>query len=119
MRHHVFVMRPWTKVASGLVAVPLVLAGLLFVPAAAAGPNVSAGFSGGTGTATVAGSLYARSGQALTLTVTTSNDAQCVDVAGAFTAHQSSATGKTSWTFGLVPKRPILPGGLSSIGSCR
>ncbi|HEX4687644.1 MAG TPA: PxKF domain-containing protein [Nocardioides sp.] len=50
----------------------------------------------------MAGSLYARSGQALTLTVTTSNDAQCVDVAGAFTAHQSSATGKTSWTFGLT-----------------
>ena len=42
--------------------------------------------------------LYAKSGAAVTLTVTTT-DTACVDVAGAFTGHQTSATTKTSWTF--------------------
>jgi hypothetical protein len=41
----------------------------------------SASFTGGAGTVAVGGTLYARNGGALTLTVSTSADAQCVDVA--------------------------------------
>src|SRR6266536_4083794 len=59
----------------------------------------SASFTGGAGTATVGGTLYAKNGGALTLTVTTSSDTKCVDVAGAFTDHQQSATAKSTWTF--------------------
>jgi hypothetical protein len=56
-------------------------------------------FSGGTGTVSSGGTLYAKQDATLTLTVTTSSDTQCVDVAGAFTAHQESNTAKTTWTF--------------------
>ena len=35
----------------------------------------------------------------MTLTVATSNDTQCVDVVGAVTARETSATAKSSWTF--------------------
>jgi hypothetical protein len=59
----------------------------------------SAAFSGGAGTVSVAGTLYAKSGGALTLTVTTSPDTKCVAVTGAFTARQTAATAKASWTF--------------------
>src|SRR4051812_35287860 len=62
----------------------------------------SAALSGGAGTATVAGTLYAKSGAALTLTVVTSSDTLCVDVTGALTGHQTSPTGKSSWSFGLT-----------------
>src|SRR4051794_5088763 len=62
----------------------------------------SAALSGGAGTATVAGTLYAKSGAALTLTVVTSSDTVCVDVTGALTGHQTSPTGKSSWSFGLA-----------------
>ena len=103
MRRHVFVMRPWRRLIPVMAAAPMVLAGLVLAPASAVNePSVSAAFSGGTGTATVAGTLFAKSGQALTLTVSTSSNAQCVDVSGAFTGHQSNSTGKTSWTFGFT-----------------
>jgi hypothetical protein len=59
----------------------------------------SAVFTGGAGTASVAGTLYAKNGGALTLTVTTSSDTQCVDVAGALSGHQQSSTATSSWTF--------------------
>src|SRR3954451_13897059 len=62
----------------------------------------SAALSGGTGTATVADTLYARSGAALTLTVVTASNTVCVDVTGALTGHQTSPTGKSSWSFGLT-----------------
>lgn len=59
----------------------------------------SAVFTGGAGTVSSGGTLYAKQGGALTLTLTTSTDTQCVDVAGAFTGHQQSATAKSTWTF--------------------
>ncbi len=60
----------------------------------------SAAFTGGAGTVSVGGTLYAKQGGALTLTVNTSSDTQCVDVSGAFTGHQTSPTaGKSMWTF--------------------
>lgn len=52
----------------------------------------------GTGTVSVNGTVYARSGMALTLRVATSSDTECVDVAGAFTGHQQGAA-KSTWTF--------------------
>lgn len=61
----------------------------------------SAVFSGGSGTVSVGGTLYAKSGGALTLTVTTSNDTKCVELTGAHTARQTSSTAKSSWTFAL------------------
>src|SRR6266700_432480 len=62
----------------------------------------SAAFTGGAGTVSVGGTLYAKNGGALTLTVTTSSDTQCVDVAGAFTGHQQSSTAKSTWTFSFT-----------------
>jgi hypothetical protein len=59
----------------------------------------SAAFSGGAGTVSVGGTLYAKQGGALILTVTTSSDTKCVDVSGAFIGHQQSSTAKSSWTF--------------------
>ncbi|MDQ3870886.1 MAG: hypothetical protein M3301_04625, partial [Chloroflexota bacterium] len=81
-----------------LVAMLTTLIPLTAAPVAAASVT-SAVFTGGTGTVTVGGTLYAKQAAALTLTVTTSNDTQCVDVAGAFTAHQESTIAKTTWTF--------------------
>ncbi|HET6816226.1 MAG TPA: PxKF domain-containing protein [Mycobacteriales bacterium] len=63
---------------------------------------ISASFTGGTGTVSVGGTLYAKSGGALTLTVNTSSDTQCVDVAGTYAAHQQSATPKSTWTFSFT-----------------
>ncbi len=69
-------------------------------PAFASNFTTTAAFTGGSGTVNVGGVLYAKSGGALTLTVTTSaSDTRCVDVAGAFTARQQSATAKSTWTF--------------------
>src|ERR671935_280853 len=62
----------------------------------------SAAFSGGAGTVSVGGTLYAKQAAALTLTVTTSSDTKCVDVTGAFTGHQTSSTARSSWTFGFT-----------------
>jgi hypothetical protein len=90
----------WTALGA-LTLLWLVLeAGVLFgSPPALASTAGSAVFSGGAGTVSVGGTLYARAGGTLTLTVATSSDTRCVDVVGAFTAHQTSATGKSSWTF--------------------
>src|SRR4051794_1855456 len=87
--------------------VGLVAATMLMTPAmaalapgsASASSVTSAALSGGAGTVSVGGSLYAKSGGSLTLTVNTSSDTMCVDVTGAFTGHQSSSTAKSSWTF--------------------
>lgn len=81
-----------------LAASAVVTGGLAAAPASAASVT-SAVFTGGAGTVSVGGTLYAKQGAALTLTVTTSGDTQCVDVAGAFTAHQESTTAKSTWTF--------------------
>ncbi|MDP9444376.1 MAG: PxKF domain-containing protein [Actinomycetota bacterium] len=81
------------------VACLAVGAGLLNPPAAVAASVTSAAFSGGAGTAVVGGSLYARHGAPLTLSVTTSSDTQCVVVSGAFDGQQASPTPKSSWSF--------------------
>jgi hypothetical protein len=88
--------RPAWLSAAAVVAISL---GGLSVPAAYASSVSSAVFSGGTGTVSVGGTLYAKQGAALTLTVSTSADTQCVDVAGAFTGHQTSTSGQSAWTF--------------------
>src|SRR5438067_5059013 len=62
----------------------------------------SAVFTGGAGTASVGGTLYAKNGGALTLTVSTSSDTKCVEVTGAFTSRQTSSTAKSSWTFSFT-----------------
>ncbi|RYU09636.1 OmpL47-type beta-barrel domain-containing protein [Nocardioides iriomotensis] len=59
-------------------------------------------FSGGTGTASFAGTLYATPGASVTLTVQTDSDARCVKLGGAFDAVQVSDVAKTTWSFPLT-----------------
>jgi hypothetical protein len=59
----------------------------------------SASFTGGAGTVPVGGTLYAKQGGALTLTVNTSDDVECVELTGAHTGRQTSPPGKTAWSF--------------------
>ncbi len=88
----------WVAAAATLAS----LAGFVAVAPGADAASVSgAAFTGGTGTVTV-GKLYAKQGQALTLTINTSSDTKCVDVSGAFSSHQQSATSTTSWTFSFT-----------------
>lgn len=82
----------WAVIATVLA---LVVAGLS-APAAFGLSVTSAVFSGG---AAVSGAVYAKSGSALTLTVTTSTDTRCVKASGAFDAILTSTTSRTSWTF--------------------
>jgi hypothetical protein len=88
------------------VAVLVIGAGLLAMVAGAGGAYgssvASAAFSGGAGTLSIGGTQYAKQGGALTLTVTTSADTECVDVTGAFTGHQQSASPKSSWSFSFT-----------------
>ena len=84
-----------------VTAVALVVGGAssLAISPANASSVTSAAFTGGGGTFSSGGTLYAKQGGALTLTVNTSPDTQCVDVAGAFSGHATSAPAKSSWTF--------------------
>ncbi len=76
---------------------------LTIVVGGAFGSTVSsASFSGGSGTVSVGGTLYAKNGGALTLAVTTSSDTKCVEVTGAHSARQTSSTAKSSWTFSFT-----------------
>lgn len=87
--------RLWMSVSTIIAVLAATLAG----PAAFASSVSSAVFSG-TGTVAVAGTVYARAGTALTLTVTTSSDTKCVDVAGAAPlGRQTATTAKTGWVF--------------------
>jgi hypothetical protein len=88
-----------SALAAALAAAVAAATAVVAAPAAYAASVSSAVFSGAAGTVSVGGTVYAKQGGALTLTVTTSNDTQCVDVAGAFTAHQESTTAKSTWTF--------------------
>jgi hypothetical protein len=73
------------------------------VASGALGASVtSASFSGGAGTVPVGGTLYAKQGGALTLTVNTSDDVECVELTGAHTGRQTSPPGKTAWSFSLT-----------------
>src|SRR3954447_26102977 len=60
---------------------------------------VTASFSGGAGTASVAGVLYAKSGAALTLNVVADSSTECVVVTGAFSAQQNTGGPKANWSF--------------------
>jgi hypothetical protein len=85
-----------------LLLLPALLAPSLAVVAtpASASSVTSAVFSGGAGTVSVDGTLYAKQGAALTLTVGTTSDTKCVDVTGAATLpRQTSSTAKSNWTF--------------------
>ena len=62
----------------------------------------SAVFTGGNGTVVSGGTLYAKSGGAVTLTVNTSSNTECVEVTGALAGHQQNAAGQTSWVFGYT-----------------
>ena len=74
----------------------------LVLPAspAQASSVVSASFSGGTGTASVAGVLYAKQSAAVTLDVTAPLGTRCVTVTGAANlGTKTSSTAQTSWQF--------------------
>ncbi len=90
----------WTLLGATVVIAVVVCA--VFGSGAFGSSVSSAVFSGGAGTTTVNGTLYAKTGGALTLTVSTSNDTKCVEVTGAFTARQTSSTAKSTWTFSFT-----------------
>lgn len=95
-RRPVLRSRAWSTVAAVLV----LLASGLSVPPAYAASVTSASFTGGAGTATVGGVLYAKANGALTLNLTTSSDTRCITIVPAtLTGQRTSATGRTSWTF--------------------
>jgi hypothetical protein len=77
----------------------LALAALVAVVGSSAfGSSVSsASFTAGG--VVVSGTRYAKQGQLLTLTVTTSSDTKCVEITGAHTDRQTSSTAKSNWTF--------------------
>ncbi|WP_246319502.1 OmpL47-type beta-barrel domain-containing protein [Nocardioides kongjuensis] len=96
----------WTRRAAWPTSLLLVLGSLLALGATrspASASSVSAAvFTGGSGTTSVNGTLYARQGGALTLTVTTSSDTKCVTVSGALSGMQVSDTARSSWTFAFA-----------------
>src|SRR6266567_8075804 len=98
------IQRKALQMLRAVLSLSFVLQALLPVGAVTtyASSVTTAAFSGGAGTVSVGGTLYAKNGGALTLTVTTSSDTQCVDVAGAFTGHQQSSTAKSTWTFSFT-----------------
>jgi hypothetical protein len=67
---------------------------------------LSADFSGGAGTALVGGTLFAKSGAALTLTVVTDSAAMCVSLSGAHAGSTNTPASTTStsqtWIFALL-----------------
>src|SRR5437667_1305642 len=97
-RRHALLVRAVTALALALGGA----ASLAISSPAEASSVTSAAFTGGAGTVSVGGALYAKQGGALTLTVNTSGDTQCVDVSGAFTGHQPSGTAKSTWTFSFI-----------------
>jgi hypothetical protein len=82
-----------------ILVVVLLLSSLASTVTALGSTVSSATFSGGAGTVSVGGTLYAKNGGALTLTVSASSDTKCVAVTGAFTDRQTSSTAKSTWTF--------------------
>lgn len=92
----------YPKLTVALATLLGLVATLVQLTPALASSVTSASFSGGTGTVSVSGTLYAKNGGALTLTVATSSDTKCVQLTGAYTARQTSSTARSSWTFPLV-----------------
>ncbi|GAB3436899.1 OmpL47-type beta-barrel domain-containing protein [Flindersiella endophytica] len=86
----------------------LLVAGVVAALLSAGGPVTAASFGTPAATYTAGGvsaggAYYAKSGSSLILTVNTSADTKCVEVAGL--PMQTSTAGKTSWTF-EVPTEP-------------
>ncbi len=92
------------RVLSSLVVVGLVIVGVPLSPdpVLAASPVTAAIAGGGSGTYLGGTTWFAKNGGALTLTVTTTQPANCVTVSGyGNIPTQTSGSGKTSWTFGF------------------
>jgi fibronectin type 3 domain-containing protein len=92
----------YPKLTVALATLLALVATLVQLSPASASSVTSASFSGGAGTVTVAGTLYAKNGGALTFTVATSSDTKCVELTGAYSGRQTSSTARSSWTFPLV-----------------
>src|SRR5688572_18980125 len=76
---------------------------ILSSPVAQAATITSAVFTGGAGTHTSGGVLYARAGSTLALTVTTASNTRCVDVNGAHDLPAAiSGSAQATWTFNLT-----------------
>ncbi|MDQ1732183.1 MAG: large repetitive protein [Pseudonocardiales bacterium] len=91
MRQSRVVRRTARHLLALLGATSLVCAGLALTgPAAHAASVTSATFSGGSFTS--GGTVYAKSGAAVTLTVVTDSATKCVDVTGAITARRTTGT---------------------------
>src|SRR4051794_16230695 len=87
------------RLLAGSAVAGVVIGGVNVAPTFASSVT-SAVFTGGAGTVSVGGTVYAKQGGALTLTVVTSSDTQCVAVTGAATLpRQTSSTAKSNWTF--------------------
>lgn len=93
-------------------ATALVVAGLAPLSASAA-QVTAASLTGGSGTATVGGLLYAKQGASLTIGVTTDDTTQCVDVMNGSiqVARMTGTTGKTSWSFTSAAFPALVPAG--------
>src|SRR3954451_25099284 len=94
------------SVMSALVATLLVTSlSQMFATAAVASSVVDATFVGGSGSASVGGVLYARSGAALTLTATTDTATNCVSLSGAHVGSSSVPTASNAasktWDFAV------------------
>ena len=91
------VSRPFRGLTAVVAAGALVVAGLAGGGRAHAASVTSAAFSGGAGTFTAAnGTVYAKQGAALTLTVNTDDNTQCVDVIdGTGTTIATQTSGRT------------------------
>jgi hypothetical protein len=86
---------------AGMLAVAAAMLGIL--ASGASGTAVTgAAFTGGAGTVTGAGTLYAKQGGALTLTVTTDSEVRCVEITGAHSAQQTSTGARSTWTFAFT-----------------
>jgi hypothetical protein len=86
---------------------------MALVAASSFGASVtSASFSGGTGTFTSGGTVYAKQGAALTLGVNTDATTKCVRVTdGTTTVEKDSASAQTSWTFGPADSSALFVAG--------
>ncbi len=75
--------------------------GLQVVLPTTAAPTLASSVTSMTigGTTNIGGTQYAKSGTALTLSVTTSADTKCVDVPSSFAGNKVSDSGQSSWTF--------------------
>ncbi len=93
------------QATSALLALTTILTPALvsFTAAPAQAASVS-GMSFTAGGVVVGGVRYQKSGESLTLTVTTDSATECVELTGDHTATQTAAKGKTSWPFELAAK---------------